>query len=152
MPEPKAQNVANHARYVPAHHFVASLLLLINLAWGAVRLYHLRGAGRFAMADAAVQLLLAVALVLMWAYLRIFPLAVQDRVIRLEMRLRLAALLPPDLRPRIVELTPRQLVALRFAGDDELPDLTRQVLAGKLVTSADIKRQVRNWQADHLRA
>jgi len=77
---------------------------------------------------------------------------VQDRVIRLEMRLKLRGLLPPDLQPRINELTPRQLVALRFASDAELPDLVREVLAGKLATSKEIKMRVRSWQSDWLRA
>ena len=79
-------------------------------------------------------------------------LTVQDRVIRLEMRLKLRGLLPPDLQPRISELTPRQLVALRFASDAELPDLVREVLAGKLATSKEIKMRVRSWQSDWLRA
>jgi Family of unknown function (DUF6526) len=152
MSQPEAQDVSNHARFVPLYHFVASLLLLVNLVWGCVRIYHLRDAGRFALANAGVELLVAVALVIIWAYMRIFPLAVQDRVIRLEMRLRLAEALPADLRPRVVELTPQQLIALRFASDAELPELVRAVLEGRLRRQAEIKGQIRSWQADHLRA
>ena len=83
---------------------------------------------------------------------RIQALTVQDRVIRLEMRLRLRQLLPPDLQPRINDLTHRQLVALRFASDAELADLVREVLAGKLAAAKEIKMRVKNWQADWLRA
>ena len=76
----------------------------------------------------------------------------QDRVIRLEMRLRLTAVLPDDLRAHILSLTPSQLVGLRFASDAELPDLVRQVLSGKLADQKAIKKAVAHWQADHLRA
>jgi hypothetical protein len=68
------------------------------------------------------------------------------------MRLRLRAVLPPDLQPTIDTLTHRQLVALRFASDPELPELVREVVAGKLATSKDIKMRIKNWQADLLRA
>ena len=77
---------------------------------------------------------------------------VQDRVVRLEMRLRLQQCLPADLRSRIDDLTVRQLVALRFASDAELADLVREVLAGKLATTKEIKLRVKNWQGDFLRA
>jgi hypothetical protein len=83
---------------------------------------------------------------------RTFAVRVQDRVIRLEMRLRLRELLPPDLVPRISELRPRQLVALRFAGDRELPALTRRVLDERLQDGKAIKQLITDWQADHLRA
>jgi hypothetical protein len=78
-------------------------------------------------------------------------LTVQDRVIRLEMRLRLHETLP-DLRNRVYELTPRRLVALRFANDAEMPELVREVLAGRLVQSKAIKSRVKDWQGDYLRA
>jgi hypothetical protein len=83
---------------------------------------------------------------------RIQALSVQDRVIRLEMRLRLRGILPPDLQPTIEQLTRRQLVALRFASDTELPALIREVVAGKLATQKDIKMRIKDWQADWLRA
>jgi hypothetical protein len=100
----------------------------------------------------AWQVVFAAAL-LMTAFLsRIQALTVQDRVIRLEMRLRLRAILPPDLQPSIDQLTHRQLVALRFASDAELPELVREVLAGKLGSGKAIKLRIKNWQADWLRA
>jgi len=77
---------------------------------------------------------------------------VQDRVIRLEQRLRMERLLPADLMGRFGEFEPQQLVALRFAGDGELPELARRVLAGELRSSAQIKQQIKDWQADWLRA
>jgi hypothetical protein len=153
MAEPAPQTVENHARYVPLHHFVASPLLLLNLFWSCYRIYHVVrvNGGRFDLVNSIIELLVAFALILLWVYLRVFPLSVQDRVIRLEMRLRLAELLPQDLRPRIVELRPRQLIALRFASDQELPELARKVLDEKIAGSGEIKRLVRNWQPDHLR-
>jgi hypothetical protein len=81
-----------------------------------------------------------------------FALAVQDRVIRLEMQLRLQNLLPADLRPRIPEFTVSQLVALRFASDAELPDLARKTLAENLRERKAIKQLIRDWQPDNLRA
>jgi hypothetical protein len=77
---------------------------------------------------------------------------VQDRVIRLEMRLRLRQILPPELQTRVQDLTHRQLVALRFASDAELPVLVREILDGKLTTGKEIKLRVKNWQGDWLRA
>ena len=83
---------------------------------------------------------------------RLMALTVQDRVIRLEMRIRLKEVLPADLRSRVGELTPAQLIGLRFASDAELPELVRQVLGGSLKTTKEIKKVVRNWQGDYLRA
>ena len=79
-------------------------------------------------------------------------LTVQDRVIRLEMRLRLGQALPASLHPSIAALTHKQLVALRFASDGELPLLVQQVVAGELTTQKEIKSRVKEWQADYLRA
>ena len=93
----------------------------------------------------------AVALVLIAYYVRVFPLRAQDRVIRLEETLRMSKLLPPDLLARIGELRTGQLIALRFASDEELPELARAVLEGKLASQNEIKKAVRNWRADHLR-
>jgi hypothetical protein len=102
--------------------------------------------------DRLMFLLLTTATLILLFLARIFALTVQDRVIRLEMRLRLAQLLPNDLRPRIAELTPKQLVALRFASDEELPDLCRTVLTDRISDAKAIKKMIRKWEGDYLRA
>jgi hypothetical protein len=83
---------------------------------------------------------------------RLMALKVQDRVIRLELQMRMRGLLPSDLHGRIHELTPAQLVALRFAGDAELETLVRDVLAGKLASQKQIKMAIKDWKGDYLRA
>jgi len=99
----------------------------------------------------AMGLVAAVALLMIMFWARIFALRVQDRVIRLEMHLRILSL-APDLSPRFGEFTLGQLCALRFASDAELPELARKVLAEKLGDRTAIKKMVRDWQADHARA
>lgn len=140
------QNVSNHARYVPGYHFVLSALLLAVLGW---QIYYL--AIRPSLGT-ALGLVLAVALILMYWYTRVFAVTVQDRVIRLEERLRMAALFPAELKPRIPEFTPRQLVALRFASDAELPALAKRVLDEKITDEKEIKKLIKEWRADYLRA
>jgi hypothetical protein len=139
------QNLANHARFVPGYHFLTAGLLLVNLLWSIIRLV------RAPTIDSTVALLVAVALVMMFWYLRVFPLAVQDRVIRLEESLRIATL-APSLRDRVAEFTPHQLVALRFASDAELPGLAERVLSERITSRSAIKALIREWRADHQRA
>jgi Family of unknown function (DUF6526) len=147
MADQKLQNFQNHVRLVPLFHQFALPVLLLNLIW---TIYHLVKAGvSFETVDG---ILLALALMVIALYGRVFALTVQDRVIRLEMRLRLAELLPPDLRPRIPEFTIAQLVSLRFASDAELPALARKALDEKLSDRKTIKQLVRDWQGDYLRA
>lgn len=143
---PPTQTVANHARYVPGFHFVALSLALLNVIWTAYRALTRPGA------DSAMTFLAAVALLLAGWYARQFAVPVQDRVIRLEEQLRFARLLPPDLRARVDEFTPGQLVALRFASDAELPSLAQRVLTEKITDRAAIKAIIREWRPDHLRA
>ena len=140
------QSYANHARYVVGYHFVAFFLLFVNLVWSVVQAFK-----HFGVAS-IIGALLAVALLLIFFYARGFAVTVQDRVIRLEMRLRLGQLLPADLKPRIGELTVGQLVALRFASDAELPTLARKVLDERIASRDEIKKLVKDWQADELRA
>jgi hypothetical protein len=83
---------------------------------------------------------------------RAMALRVQDRVIRLEVQARMRGCLPAELQSRINELTPPQMVALRFASDAELADLVRDVLAGKLANQKAIKLAIKDWQGDYLRA
>ncbi len=141
-----AQNFENHTKIVPAFHLVVLPILGINLVSSIFRVW------ANLSAYTVISFLLAVALILMALYGRLFALTVQDRVIRLEMQLRLQGLLPPDLRARIAELSVAQLVSLRFASDAEIAELTRKVLADNLTDRKTIKKMVRNWQADNLRA
>jgi hypothetical protein len=142
----KSQTFENHVRVVPAYHMYVFGVFLVNFVW---RLVQLKDGVTFA---SIMNVLLGAAFVLLFFYARTFPLTVQDRVIRLEMRLRLERLLPPDLRSRIPEFTVPQLVSMRFACDEELPALARQVLDEKLKDRKTIKRRIKTWQADLLRA
>jgi Family of unknown function (DUF6526) len=144
MPE---QNFANHTRLVPPFHFFILPVLLLNLGWQIYELIH-----TWFSFSAVVSVLVAAALLLLALFARMFALTVQDRVIRLEMRLRMENLLPADLRPRIEEFSRGQLIALRFAGDAELPELARRVLTDKLENKKAIKQMIKNWKPDFLRA
>jgi hypothetical protein len=147
MAEP--QNFANHPKFVPGYHFVAFGILAINLLWSLYRL--ISGLPGVPFFDRLLGFAVAVALVLLAWYARVFPLKAQDRVIRLEEMLRLERLLPPDLRPRIGDLRTSQLIALRFASDAELPELTRAVLDRGIMTPKEIKQMVGSWRGDYLR-
>ena len=140
------QSYQKHARWLPGFHFFVMPVLLVNLV-NEVRHLSMEPTRHFAF-----QVVFAAALVGAGFLSRAQALTVQDRVIRLEMRLRLRGLLPPDLQPNINELTHRQLVALRFASDAEMAELVRDVVAGKLATSKDIKMRIKTWQSDWLRA
>ncbi len=141
-----AQNFQNHAKYVPVFHFFVLPVLVFNFGWAIVRLVR-------APSGASVEsVVVALALVLLALYARMFALAVQDRLIRLEMQLRMQGVLPVNLRPRIPEFTVNQLVALRFASDAELPALAGKVLGENLNDRKSIKRMIQNWRADDLRA
>jgi len=142
----QTQNFENHAKFVPAFHFFVVPILLLNVVWSIVRVVR-----DFSFAT-IVSLLVAIALLLLAFTARIFALTVQDRLIRLEMRLRLQQVLPPDTRARIPEFTVGQLISLRFASDAELPELARKVLDEKLADRKAIKRLIRDWQPDLLRA
>jgi hypothetical protein len=142
----KPQSYANHLRWFPLFHFVAMPLLLAYALWTIWAAITAPGADRYwSVAFSTGVVLAALAS-------RAMAVRVQDRVIRLEMRLRLGAVLPDDLRVHIPSLRTHQLVGLRFASDAELPDLVRQVVAGTLVDQKAIKKAIVHWQADHLRA
>jgi hypothetical protein len=140
------QSYKKHTRILPGFHYFVVPVLFINVVI-AIRRTWMAPSGHFAW-----ELVVAAALLVLAFLSRIQALSVQDRVIRLEMRLKLHGILPPDLQPAINQLTHRQLVALRFASDPELPELIREVVAGKLATPKDIKMRIKNWQADWLRA
>ncbi|HEX7548322.1 MAG TPA: DUF6526 family protein [Candidatus Methylomirabilis sp.] len=145
MAQAVPQTYQTHRRYVPAFHFVTSGILLVNFIWSVVVIF------RHFSPSAVMNALTAVALLLLFNYTRAFATGNQDRIIRLEMRLRLERLLPGDLRSRIGELTPRQLVGLRFASDAELPALTKKVLDEKILSGEQIKKLVKTWEGDYLR-
>ena len=142
--EKMPQTFANHARFVPWFHFVTAGLLAVNLLYRGYRMV------RHFYWGALVDVLLAVALLLLFLFVRLFATRLQDRIIRLEMRLRLASVLPADLQPRIAELKTGQLVALRFAPDAELPELVRATLDGSL-RGGEIKGRIKTWAPDYLR-
>ncbi len=147
MANEKPQNLQNHARFVPPFHMFVLPVLLLNIGW---TIYHLVKAG--ISFESVLGVLMAFALFVLAFCARVFTLTVQDRVIRLEMRLRLAEILPAELRPRIPEFTAGQLVSLRFASDAELPALARKVLDDKLNDRKAIKQLIKEWQGDYLRA
>jgi hypothetical protein len=142
----RVQSYKKHTRLLPPFHFFVIPVLLVNL------INSIRHVVQDPNQHFAFEVVVAAALLMLGFLSRIQALTVQDRVIRLEMRLRLRGLLPPDLQPGINGLTPRQLVALRFASDAEMADLVRDVIAGKLTTAKEIKLRVKSWQSDWLRA
>ena len=151
MPDAAPQTYATHRRYVPLYHFVTPTILLLNLLWTFVGIYHAwRGGGRFDRCNSVIQVLVAVALLLIWFYARSFALAVQDRVIRQEMWLRLGELLPLDQRARIPQLSAAQLIALRFASDSDVPGLVEKAL-GSGMSPREIKQAIVSWRPDYFR-
>lgn len=141
----QTQTYASHRRWIPMWHFFALPVLIINVFVAAY--YFVRDPRIINGWGVVVALALAIGIFIS----RYMPLRAQDRIIRLEERTRLERILPSDLRGRIGELRAGQLVALRFAPDDEVPELARRALDGELKTQADIKRAIHNWRADHLR-
>jgi hypothetical protein len=141
-----AQSYANHRRVFPLYHLFALPILIVNVV--------------VMMVDTVRHptfwnlWLVVVALGLVGGMVanRASTLIVQNRVIGLEMRLRLATVLPVELCQRIPELHLKQLVGLRYAGDDELVGLVERCLRGELVTADAVKREVRHWRPDYVRA
>jgi hypothetical protein len=140
MADVDAQTYATHAHRPLAWNIV--WLICFAAAAGA-----LVALARERSLVAAIALLLAVGLLGTISLLRVFVLRVQDRVIRLEMRIRLTRL---GLEREFEQLTPRQVIALRFASDAEMPALARRALAESLPAD-QIKRAVTNWQGDYFR-
>ena len=148
------QNFSNHTKLVPMFHFFVLPILILNLIHSVLWLYHSitnSAIGVHAIGPAILNVLLAMALLALAFSVRLMALGVQDRVIRLEERLRYERLLPEDLKPRIGEFSIGQLVSLRFASDAELPALARKVLDGKINDRKVIKQMVQNWRADYQR-
>lgn len=140
------QSYANHRRFFPLYHYVALPILFV----------HLIVALAVGVRDPSLwnlwMVVLAFALVAGIVASRTSILLVQNRLIGLEMRLRLATLLPAELCARIPELQLRQLIGLRYASDRELPALVERCLRGELTTADAVKREVQDWRPDLVRA
>ncbi len=140
-----SQDFKNHQKFVPAFHYVALPLLLVNLIYsGYVTVTSFSW-------DSVMALLLAVAVMIVAFLARMFAIGAQDRVIRLEERLRLHEVLPPDQKHTVDELSTDQLIALRFASDGEVGALVATVRAEGIEDRDEIKKRVTNWRADHQR-
>ncbi len=142
MAEDKVQNYGNHVRIDAFYFYFVAPCLLLALICGLV------GIIRDPSWTGAGFLLLLVGVMGVYLRARTYAVKVQDRVVRLETRLRLERLLPDGLRSRIGEFSLSQLIALRFASDEELPELARQVLEEGITDGKTIKQRIKNWQAD----
>ena len=140
------QNYKNHARFFPPFHFIAVPILLLNL------LNSLRHVWLNPNRSTAFAALVAFGILSATFAARLMALKVQDRVIRMELQARMRGCLPADLQSRMHQLTPSQMVALRFASDQELAGLVRDVLDNKLTSQKAIKLAIKDWQGDYLRA
>ena len=144
MSKTSSQSLKNHARLDPPYHVVLALVLFLNLVYSIVHLVrHLSFRNGWFV-------VLSLAIIILFLRLRQYPLKVQDRVIRLEERLRLQALAPAEWHSQINRLTEGQLIALRFAADDEVVALAKQAVEENL-NRKQIKERIRNWRADEWR-
>ena len=144
MADRAPQSFSNHTRFDPPFHFFILPVFAITLIMTIVHLVRRPG-----LHSAWLVIVMIAALAAIFK-IRLNALKVQDRIIRLEERLRLASLLDPALRPRIPELTESQLIALRFASDAELPALAARALNEKLAR-AEIKKAIQHWRPDYWR-
>lgn len=144
MPQTAQQNFKNHVRYDPAFHFFLAPVALLTVLWTLIHL------ARHWQGESGILVLLAVLLLVVTFKARSYALRVQDRVIRLEERLRLLSLMPEAARSIIPELTEAQFIALRFASDAELPPLAERAAKEKLA-GKQIKQAIRDWRADYWR-
>jgi hypothetical protein len=148
---PRPQSYANHKARVPGYWLVAGIIIALDMARRAWLAFSTRSHGFETWGLHAWYVVLLGAVLFVWYSSRRRAQIVQDRVIRLEMRVRLERVLGGARRTDIERLSVKQLVALRFASDAELPALVDDVLAGRLMGSDEIKRRVKDWQADWLR-
>jgi hypothetical protein len=144
MPRTKIQTFENHTKFDPLFHF-----LVLPVGVGTV-IYAIYALTQRQTGENVAFLIFSIGLLTAFFKIRVYSLQVQDRVIRLEERLRLMTLLHEPLRSRLPELTERQLVALRFASDVEVPSLVEKTLANQLA-SKDIKKAITNWRPDYFR-
>jgi hypothetical protein len=139
------QTYKSHRKYIPVYHFFVEPVLLLNVI---AQLLYLN---KYRTLYKAWMVVVAVALAIVPFAARYMMARVQDRVIRLEERMRLATLLPAEARGRIDDLSTAQLVALRFASDEEVVALVQRCLSGELTKGDQIKREIRTWRPDYAR-
>jgi hypothetical protein len=142
---PETQNYKNHGRLYPLVHYLLTPLLLFNLIWQIVRLYQEPNW------DRAENLLMAFAFIVLSIAARLQAIKAQDRVIRLEETLRYQKLLPVDLAAQASNLPIGKIIALRFASDEELPQLLQRTLNDEFQNAKEIKLAIKNWRGDYLR-
>ena len=143
----QTQSFETHTRYFPLFHFIASPLLALYL------LYTLYVLVRFPSLAALATVVLAAGVNAALFAARTMVLVVQNRIIRLEMRLRLERVLgAAAAAAALANLAPASLIALRFASDAELPALIARVRSNELSTNREVKQAIREWQPDYLRA
>lgn len=139
------QDFSNHSRLLTGYHYVLAALVFANAIYA---IYTLVTAFSAAFVFATIT---AIALIMTAFYARGFALKAQDRIIRLEERLRLSRILPDDLKSKVESLTTDQLIALRFASDGELAELTRKVILEEIADQKEIKKLIKNWRPDYQR-
>jgi hypothetical protein len=144
MSDPKLQDFRNHARFDPPYHMVLFAILLVNLA--IVITYTVMHFSIFS----GWLTIMSIAVFIPFVKIRTYPLKVQDRVIRLEERIRLQALAPEEWHAQIYRLTEDQLIGLRFAADEEVVELAKQALEGNL-SRKQIKERIKSWRPDEWR-
>jgi Family of unknown function (DUF6526) len=151
MAEQKPQTFANHRRLDPPFHFFVLPVFILAVLLSLIHFFAHFSSGDFRENfHAFLLILLALALLTMVLRIRLYALKVQDRIIRLEERLRLTQLLSEPLRSRIPELSVDQLCGLRFASDAEIPKLVERALNERLARK-DIKKSIQNWRPDYWR-
>ena len=141
----ETQTYQNHPRWFPLFHFVITPLLAVLIIWAAACMMM-----EFQWWRVQI-LLLAISVGLVGLAARIQALKVQDRLIHLEETLRYSRLLDPELAEKAKGLKLSQIIALRFASDEELPDIVRRTISGEFATPKDIKLAIRSWRGDHRR-
>lgn len=141
----KPQSAESHAKMVPAYHYVAFSFLFVPTVYFAAQAVR-----NFSVA-ALMTVVFSAGVILATLYARVFPLGVQDRVIRLEERLRLHRVLPAEMHDRIESIPTSLLIGLRFAPDDELEGLVSGIYAGELTDRKAVKASVKTWRPDYQR-
>ena len=139
------QTFANHTRWQPPFHYFVAPVMLINFFWAVVVFY------KTPNWNSGWWIIVSLALLVLAFLVRVNSLTVQDRLIRLEERLRYQQVLSPALLQQANALKTGQIIALRFAGDDELEELVAAVLAAKFTKTSEIKRAIKGWRPDTFR-